>query len=125
MPTYHAGCHCGAVRLTIRRDSAISSLVDCNCSLCVKKGILHLAVQDQELTIDQGKENLSLYQWRSQTASHWFCRKCGIHVLNRPRAAPERYSVNARCLDNFEEVLPTVTIAPFDGKDHPKDRVGR
>ncbi|HKK29720.1 MAG TPA: GFA family protein [Alphaproteobacteria bacterium] len=122
MPDYHAGCHCDAVRITVRRPQPIDSLIDCNCSICVKKGILHLAVEEADLRIDHGEENLALYQWQSNTASHWFCKICGIHVLTRPRSHPERYSVNARCLDDFEEILPSLTLIPFDGKNHPKDR---
>jgi hypothetical protein len=127
MPNYKGGCHCGAFRLTVCRDAPIDRLIDCNCSICSKKGVLHLPVQENELTIDQspggrGESSLTQYQWGTNTAKHWFCPTCGIHVLNRPRNAPERYSVNARCLDDFGTILTSVTIVPFDGQDHPKDR---
>ena len=124
MPDYHGGCHCGSVRITVRRDSPIDSLTDCNCTVCRKKGILHLPVQDDDLTVVQGKDNLTLYQWRTNTASHWFCKACGIHVFGRPRMHPERYTVNARCLDDFDAFMPNVSLVPFDGQNHPKDRQG-
>lgn len=124
MPTYHASCHCGDVRLAVHKDEPVRHLTDCNCSLCVKKGILHLAVEDSELTFLAGEDKLALYQWRTNTAKHWFCPNCGIHVLNRPRSHPERYSVNARCVDGFEALLATVELRPYDGRDHPKDREG-
>ncbi len=124
MLDYAGGCHCGAVRISLRRDAPIDSLIDCNCSICRKKGILLLPVEDADLAIQQGGNNLTLYQWRSNTAKHWFCKTCGIHVFNRPRSHPGRYSVNARCLDDFETFWPNVTLVSFDGQNHPKDRQG-
>ena len=34
------GCHCGRVRFRIRAD--LGTIGECNCSICTKKGILHL-----------------------------------------------------------------------------------
>jgi len=36
------GCHCGRVRFRIRAD--LGTIGECNCSICTKKGILHLPV---------------------------------------------------------------------------------
>jgi hypothetical protein len=96
--------------------------VECNCSLCTKKGVLLLAVEDTELEILQGQDALTLYQFGSKTAHHWFCKHCGIHVLNRPRMAPERYAVNVRCLDDYPRLRSGLKLNPFDGQNHPKDR---
>ena len=40
LETYHGGCHCGRVRFRIRAD--LGTIGECNCSICTKKGILHL-----------------------------------------------------------------------------------
>ena len=40
LETYHGGCHCGRVRFRIRAD--LRTIGECNCSICTKKGILHL-----------------------------------------------------------------------------------
>lgn len=39
---YHAGCHCGHVRLTICLSPPLSEyqVMRCNCSICVSKGYL-------------------------------------------------------------------------------------
>lgn len=124
MPDYSGGCHCGQVRLTVHKSEPITSAVQCDCSLCTKKGILLAGVEDSELELLQGREALSLYQFGSKTAHHWFCKHCGIHVFNRPRNHPERYSVNVRCLDDYRDLQPSLTIVPFDGQNHPKDRQG-
>jgi len=46
-----------------------------------------------------GETKLTSYQFGTQTATHNFCRHCGIHPIHHPRVAPDRWSVNARCLN--------------------------
>lgn len=122
MPSYQGGCHCGHVRFEIRKAQPIKRLISCDCSICTKKGILHVAAQDEEFTLLKGERSLSLYQFKSNTAKHWFCGHCGIHAFGRPRNSPGRYTVNARCLDNFDDIIAEAEIHEFDGRNHPKDR---
>lgn len=121
--SYQGGCHCGAVRFEVRLPAPITSVLECNCSVCTKKGILHTPANDDQLFILSGADDLALYQFHSNAASHWFCRRCGIHTHGRPRSAPHRYTVNARCLDDFPTLLPGLTLTRFDGVNHPKDRI--
>jgi len=44
LKTYDGGCHCGLVRFRIQVDLADTVIGECNCSICTKKGILHLPV---------------------------------------------------------------------------------
>ncbi len=122
MRKYTGSCHCDTVRFEIIKPSPIGRLTDCNCSICTKKGILHCPTEDEELTLLAGADALVLYQFGSGLAEHRFCCRCGIHVLGRPRSHPERHTVNARCLDDFEAIAATAQILPFDGRHHPKDR---
>jgi hypothetical protein len=124
MPTYQGGCHCGAVRFEIVKPVAIDQLVDCNCSICTKKGILHCPVEDDEFRLISGDGAISLYKFGSGDAEHRFCRHCGIHVFGRPRNNPDRHTVNARCLDDFEAVRAVAESAAFNGRGHPKDNAG-
>lgn len=124
MPTYNGGCHCGAVRFSVKKAVPIERLIDCDCSVCTKKGILHCAAEDTEFRLLTGADGLSLYRFGSGDARHRFCRVCGIHVFGRPRNHPERYTVNARCLDDFAAVRDSVEIVPFNGQNHPKDAAG-
>ena len=95
---YEGGCHCGAVRF--RAIVTQQKAIDCNCSICRKKGFLHLIIPQSDFTLLQGKENLSTYTFNTHTAQHHFCRNCGIDV-------------NLRCLDG--DVLSEFTIENFDG----------
>lgn len=97
---YEGGCHCGQVRFRVQADLARVS--ECNCSICTKKGILHLVVPLSQFTLLQGDEALSIYQFGSYVAKHTFCRHCGIHSFYVPRSDPDKVSVNARCLDGVD-----------------------
>lgn len=93
-------CHCGTV--TFRIDAEITELTTCDCSLCVKKNAVMAKVHESALTILSGEEALSLYQWNTRRAKHYFCSRCGIYTFHRKRAAPDHYGVNVFCLDGFD-----------------------
>lgn len=109
--TYEGGCHCGAVRFRVIVEQY--KVDDCNCSICYKKGFLHLIVPPQQFTLLQGKEVLTTYRFNTGVAEHIFCRICGIHSFYRPRSHPNSIDVNVRCLDG--NVLSDFEIVPFDG----------
>ena len=113
MPTYQGSCHCGAVRFEI--DTDLDRAIQCNCSICSKKGALHHRVSAGRFRLLAGREALSLHQFGTRTASHWFCRHCGIHPFSNPRLDPEATSVNIRCLDDYATLLPQIDIVHFDG----------
>lgn len=100
MGRYFGSCHCGAV--TFRIEADIVELTTCDCSLCVKKNALMTKVHESALTILSGEDVLSLYQWNTRRAKHYFCSKCGIYTFHRKRAAPDHYGVNIFCLDGFD-----------------------
>jgi hypothetical protein len=110
---YEGGCHCKAVRFRVRVSEA--EAVDCNCSICRKKGFLHLIVPPEDFTLLSGDEMLATYTFNTGTAKHLFCRNCGIHAFYRPRSHPNSFDVNVRCLDG--DVLSEFKIMAFDGQN--------
>ena len=112
MLTMEGGCHCGRVRFRVTADLAV---IDCNCSICIKKGILHLIVPPERFELISGKDDLTTYEFNTRTAKHTFCKHCGVHPFYVPRSDPGKIDVNARCLDDIDvaELAPT----PFDGKN--------
>lgn len=109
----HAGsCHCGAVAFRI--DAEIVELTTCDCSLCVKKNALMTKVPESALTILKGQEALTLYQWNTRRAKHYFCRHCGIYVFHRKRSQPDHFGVNIFCLDGFD--ASTIPVRATEGK---------
>jgi len=64
----------------------------------------------------RGAGDLATYTFGTGIAKHTFCRHCGIHAFYTPRSDPENYSVNARCLDDYDPA----TMQPrrlFEGKN--------
>lgn len=121
MKTYHGSCHCGRVKFTA--NTIIDQVVSCNCSICSKKGVLHHRVSPDQFSLVEGKEYLSLYQFDTKEASHYFCKVCGIQPFSHPRAAPDMYSINIRCLDDFDLDTEVYEIVKFDGR-HWEEAVG-
>jgi hypothetical protein len=111
--TYSGGCHCGSVRfqVEIREYKAI----ECTCSICRKKGFLHLIVLPEQFQVISGSEFLTTYTFNTHTARHTFCSICGIHPFYIPRSHPDRIDVNLNTLD--EDILDRFTIEFFDGRN--------
>ncbi|MEC4804002.1 MAG: GFA family protein [Jaaginema sp. PMC 1079.18] len=107
------GCHCGAVRFQVSVE--VWEALDCNCSICRKKGFLHLIVESGNFTLLQGASVLSTYQFNTGIAQHYFCQVCGIHPFYRPRSHPQGIDVNVRCLEG--DVLSKFKVIPFDGEN--------
>ena len=121
MKTYEGGCHCGRVRFRV--TAALEGIAYCNCSVCTKKGFLHLIVPPEQFELLSGEDALSTYQFNTGTAKHTFCRHCGIHAFYVPRSDPDKIDVNVRCLDNID--LTTITVHPFDGRNWEDAMDGR
>ena len=121
LETREGGCHCGRVRF--RAEVDLDRLSQCSCTICTKKGILHLPVEPRDFQLLRGKTALTVYTFGSAVAQHAFCTHCGMHAFYIPRSQPDRISVNARCLDGIDGpgLKPTRF---FDGK-HWEDAQAR
>ena len=115
MARYHGSCHCGAIRFSI--EAVIDKVTVCNCSMCAKKGVLHHRVTPDNFQLLSGADALVTYRFGTGVAQHHYCPRCGIHVFARPRAAPHLYTVNVRCLDDFDVEAEAVERVPFDGRN--------
>src|SRR5262245_10285254 len=109
---YQGSCHCG--RVTFELQARLDYVVDCNCSLCRRRGALWCGVSDANLHILSGESELVLYQFNTMTAKHYFCPHCGIHPFTRPRLDPTRWAVNVRCIDGVD--LASLPVRSFDGE---------
>ena len=71
------GEKCGLVKFKV--TTVIDKVVACNCSICTKKGVLHHRVAPEKFNLVEGKQFLTLYQFDTKEAKHYFCGACGIH----------------------------------------------
>lgn len=122
MPTYHGSCHCGRIRFEV--EAEIDRVTVCNCSICSKKGIVHHRVAAGNFRLLSGQADLGTYRFGTMVAMHHFCTTCGIHAFTRPRAAPDLYTINVRCLDDFDLATAKVELVEFDGRNW-EQAVGR
>jgi hypothetical protein len=113
MKTHEGGCHCGKVRFSVALE--LDEALDCNCSICSKKGYLHWIVPRSAFSLLSGEEELTDYRFNTGVARHLFCRHCGVHSFYVPRSDPDKIDVNVRCLDDVE--LSTLRVRPFDGRN--------
>jgi hypothetical protein len=112
MRRMQGGCHCGRVRFRVTAD--LDSVTVCNCSICTKKGILHLIVPPERFELISGKDDLATYTFNTGVAQHTFCKVCGIHPFYVPRSDPDKIDVNARCLDDIDPAA--LKLKYFDGR---------
>ena len=112
MSWIEGGCHCGRVRFRVRVTKR--EALDCNCSICTKKGFLHAIVTRDDFELLSGRDALTTYTFGTRVAQHTFCATCGMHPFYVPRSHPDGFDVNVRCLD---EGLEAWTILPFDGRN--------
>lgn len=110
--TFEGGCHCGRVRFRVRAERL--EALDCNCSVCTKKGFLHLIVPKEAFELLSGEGELTTYTFNTGVAKHTFCKVCGIHPFYTPRSHPDGVDVNVRCLDGG--AAARFRVSPFDGR---------
>lgn len=108
------GCHCGAVRFEANLPDAVEAQ-SCNCSMCEKLGFVHVIVPESRFRLISGADVITTYTFNTGVAKHTFCSVCGVKSFYRPRSNPDGWSVNARCLDNADDL--DIRIDAFDGRN--------
>ncbi len=113
-------CHCRTVRFHVRLTNGLHTARRCNCSYCRMRGAIAVSANLEGLNILSGENALSVYQFNTMSAKHFFCSKCGIYTHHQRRSNPREYGINVACLEgispfDFDEVPVT------DGVHHPSD----
>ena len=120
MTTYEGGCHCGKVRFRVTAD--LDRVSECDCSMCAKKGYLHVIVTLEQFELLSGEDDLATYEFNTRVAKHHFCLHCGIHSFYVPRSDPDKIDVNVRCLDGVD--VDTLHVTRFDGRHWEESMAG-
>ncbi|SPF78070.1 GFA family protein [Pseudoprimorskyibacter insulae] len=121
MTTRHLTCHCGTVELTLLMPPAdLTTMRRCDCSFCRRRGAAAVSVPLAGLAVTKGAENLTLYQFGTNTARHYFCKTCGIYTHHQRRSNPLEYGVNLGALEGINP--RDYDIGWVDGVNHPSDQ---
>lgn len=107
---FRGACHCGAVKFQV--EASLEPATRCNCSLCRRRGALMSPMFDaSRLTILEGEESLTLYQFNSHVAKHYFCKHCGIYPFHQTRMDATRWRVNLGCLEGVDAYALASSVA--------------
>lgn len=114
MATYDGGCHCGRIAYTV--EGEIDQVLDCNCSLCARRGGLLWFVPRTAFTLKTPEADYSTYTFNTHKLQHHFCANCGISPFTEgqmPDGTP-MVAINARCLEGVEPA--SLKVVYFDGR---------
>lgn len=112
-------CHCGGVEFTVRLSDGLSTARRCDCSMCARRGAVAVSAPLEGIEIVQGADLLTLYQFGTREAEHYFCSVCGIYTHHKRRSDPTQIGVNLACLEGHSPFLHEVVVT--DGVHHPND----
>jgi hypothetical protein len=82
---FTASCHCGKVKIEV--VGTIDAAMECNCSICSKKGSLLWFVARDAMRVTSDKTHIGTYTFNKHVIHHHFCTHCGIHP---PKARTRR-----------------------------------
>lgn len=108
-------CHCGAVEFEVVIPGDFGELRRCNCSLCRKRGVVMASVPLEHFRVTQGADQLTLYQWNTRVAEHYFCKTCGIYTHHKRRSVPTEFAYNVACMDGVG-MIDESKIVTLDGQ---------
>lgn len=110
---YQGSCHCGSIAFEV--EGTIESVVECNCSMCRRKGSLLWFVPRGQFKLTKSIVNLSTYRFNKQVIAHHFCAVCGTAPFaegSDPKGNAMA-AVNVRCLDGVD--LKALKVVEYDG----------
>ncbi len=111
---FNGSCHCGQIAFEV--EGELTQVIDCNCSICSRKGSLLWFVPRQQLRLLTPDENMSTYTFGKHTIKYRFCPKCGIHPFGEGTDPSGNHmaAVNVRCLEGVE--LSSLPVKHFNGR---------
>ena len=111
-----ASCHCGATRF--EASQAPTTLTECNCSFCFKRGVLWAYYPPDQIG------GTTVYTRDESTHKHHHCSVCGCSAYNEmhcswgengPDFTRPQVAVNARLFEDFD--LAAIPIKRLDGRN--------
>jgi len=110
---YQGACHCGKIGFEV--EGEISELMDCNCSICSKRGALMWFVPRDKLQLKTAAADVATYLFNKRVIEHYFCATCGCAPFGEGTLGGQTMAaVNVRCLEDVD--LSAYKINHYDGR---------
>jgi hypothetical protein len=124
MTTMKASCHCGIVKFEVELVDGFNTARRCNCSFCRMRGAVAVSAPLDGITFMAGEDKLTLYQFGTNSAKHYFCSVCGIYTHHQRRSKPNEFGVNAACLEGVSP-FDFAEVNVMDSSNHPTDGLSK
>jgi hypothetical protein len=110
-------CHCGAFDFELASEP-ITTGVRCNCSICVRRGVVMSAVYFPPEAFAQlsGAASLTCYQWGDHDMRSYFCATCGVFAFAEATAKPGHRRLNLGCIEGVDPLALSITL--IDGQSY-------
>lgn len=114
MNTYMGSCHCGEIKFEVKAE--IKMAIECNCSMCSRKGTILGFVTPEQFTLVSGEGAISNYRFYKKVIDHSFCKNCGVtpFLTGKDKSGNTIKAINVRCLEDFD--LKSLAIKQVDGR---------
>jgi hypothetical protein len=121
--TVRGSCHCGSVKFEVVLVDGLNTARRCNCSICRMRGAVAVSALIEDLEITSGEEKLTLYQFNTREAKHFFCSICGIYTHHQRRSNPREFGINIACLEGLSP-FDIEEVKVLNGNEHLNDVKG-
>jgi hypothetical protein len=103
MAIHSGSCHCGKIVFAFE-SGPITEGLECNCSICLRKGAILHFVPASAFTLKTPRENIATYRFNKHAIAHNFCPVCGIAPFSEGENPPgnKMVAVNLRCVDGVD-----------------------
>ena len=115
MAVHEGSCHCGRIAFTV--EGEVSEVIDCNCSMCRRKGALLAAFPRDALKLKTPESDMGTYRFNKHKIEHHFCLACGVATFSEAQTDNGHMTmVNVRCLPDVD--LTGLKVTQFDGASY-------
>ncbi|MFK0332492.1 GFA family protein [Rhizobium sp. NPDC090275] len=122
-PQRNATCHCGTVKFKVRLTDEFNTIRRCTCSYCRMRGAIAASANLDDIEFVEGEDNLTLYQFHTGTAKHYFCKTCGIYTHHQRRSNTSQFGINVAVIEGVSP-FDFAEVKVMNGIAHPNDSGG-
>jgi hypothetical protein len=103
MTTHKGSCHCGKIAYEFE-GGPITEGMECNCSMCGRKGTILHFVPAASFTLKTPRENLRTYLFNKHVIAHHFCPECGVSPFaeGSDSKGNTMAAINLRCVEGVD-----------------------